>query len=129
MRSLGATRISGDSIRRNCRTGTGSGFDTWIIVAGFARLLVLRLRRRVHLLVGEDHIQTSFTQSFTRRIDRDRVTEVRFDPRRNTIRFEIPDGLVLTVEASLLDFTSVAESIDSFAELCAETLDVPLVRL
>lgn len=104
------------------------GLGTWVILAGLVRLLVLRFRRSPHLLIGEEHIQTSFTQSFTRRIDRNRVTEVRFDPRRNTIRFEIPDGLVLIVDASLLDLTS-AESIDSFAERCARTLDVPLVRV
>ncbi len=105
------------------------GLDTWLILAGMARLLVLRLRRDPHLRIGADHIETTFSQSFTRRIDRNRVTEVRFDPARGTIRFEIPDGLVLTVDTGLLDFTSVAEDGDSFAELCAQILDVPLVRV
>jgi hypothetical protein len=105
------------------------GLDTWLLLPGLARLLVLKLRRDPHLRIDEHDITTSFTQSYTRRVDRDRVTEVRFDPKRRTIRFEIPDGLVLTVGADLLDLSSVAEDADAFAELCARTLDVPLVRV
>lgn len=105
------------------------GLDTWLILSGLARLLVRRLRQDPHLRIGERDIETSFTQSFTRRVDRSRVTEVRFDSRRSTLRFELPDGLVLTVDAGPLDFSSVANDVDAFADLCARTLDVPLTRV
>jgi hypothetical protein len=105
------------------------GLDTWLLLGGLARLLVWRLRRDPRLVIGEDRIETAFTQSFTRRVDRDRVTELRFDETRNTIRFEIPDGLVLTVDASLLELDQLGEDVASYAERCARTLDVPLVRV
>lgn len=105
------------------------GLDTWLGLAILIRLLAMRLRRDPHLRIGEDEIRTTFTQSFTRRVDRSRVTEVRFDPKRGTIRFEVPDGLVLTVDANLLDLRSVGEDAASFADLCARTLDVPLVEV
>ncbi len=105
------------------------GLDTWLGLATLIRLVALRLRRDPHLCIGEDEIRTTFTQSYTRRVDRSRVTEVRFDPKRGTIRFEVPDGLVLTVDAKLIDLRSVGESAASFADLCARTLDVPLVEV
>jgi hypothetical protein len=108
----------------------GYWFDyAWIAIPiGFVVLLIRWRQPDPQLVVGPVSISSSLVAGSTRRVDRGRVTEVRFD-RKGMIRFEVPDGLSLIVDGKDLEPAPGAETPEEVARMCAAALAVPLVRM
>lgn len=98
-----------------------------LLFAHLVRLAWRRLIRSPRLTLQDGLIRTSFTESSTKQVVADRVTEVQIDERRSLIRFFIPDGLSLAVRAELLE-SGAADPID-VAHRFADALEVPVVQV